>query len=75
MRYRPNETQLQDMIGAGMSLRRIAEICGYSVSSVARFCEEQGVKKPPMGRKKGFKTTEETRKRMSEAIRAVRGLE
>lgn len=75
MRYKPSGTQLQEFIDAGLSLTQIAHMCGYSVSSISRFCEEEGIVKPPVGRKKGFKVTEKTRKRMSDAIKMVRGLE
>ncbi len=72
MRFKPDKGQLEDWINGGMSLTRISKICGYSVSTVAGFCEEYGIKKPPMGRPIGFKVTEKTRKKMSEAIKRVR---
>jgi DNA-binding LacI/PurR family transcriptional regulator len=71
VRLKPDKGQLEDWIEAGMSLRKIANITGWSVSSVSRFCEEYQIEKPSVGRPKGFKVTEETRKRMSQAIKKI----
>jgi hypothetical protein len=71
-RFKPSAEQLSDWIEGGLSLTQISKMCGYSVSSVSGFCEEYLIEKPPVGRPKGFKVTEKTRKRMSEAIKRVR---
>jgi len=44
-RFKPDKSQLEDWIKAGISLRKISKITGYSVKTVSDWCEEYKIKK------------------------------
>lgn len=71
-RFKPDKSQLEDWIKAGISLRKISKITGYSVKTVSDWCEEYKIKKPPIGRPKGYKVTEKTKKKVSKTIKRIR---
>jgi len=75
MRYKPTKEQLEDWIRAGGSLRGISRDCGYSIRVISDLCEEYLIEKPSVGRPRGFKVSDETKKRTSETLKRIFGEE
>ena len=73
MRYKPSKEVLEEWIRSGGSLRQISKDCGYSVRTISNLCEEYQIKKPPVGRPKGFKVSDITKKKTSETLRKIFG--
>lgn len=69
-RFRPTDEQLKQWDEEGKSYGEIREICGYSEGYISGRYKELKIQKK-VGRKKDFKCTEETKQRMSEAIKRL----
>ncbi|NMC57881.1 MAG: hypothetical protein GYA51_00585 [Candidatus Methanofastidiosa archaeon] len=71
MRFKPTKENLIEWRDAGMSLNDMKEICGYSKASLSQFFDEYGLKKSKPGRKRGFKVSEETKRKLSETMHKI----
>jgi hypothetical protein len=69
-RFIPTKEQLVQWDKEGKSYSDIKKICGYSKGYISGLYKKHNIPKK-MGRKKDFKATEETRRRMSEAIKKI----
>jgi hypothetical protein len=68
MKFKPTKEKLIEWKDAGLSFAEMGQICDYSKSSINRFFHEYKLEPPKTGRKKGFKVSEETRRKMSEVV-------
>ena len=60
---KPDCLTLESYIKSGYSLRKISDLTGYSVTTLARFCDNCGIEKPSIGRPKGFKLSEKSKEK------------
>lgn len=68
-KIKPTCLTLEAYLDAGYSLNKIKDLTGYSVPTIAKFCDDCGIKKPSIGRPKGFKMSEESKEKIRKAIR------
>jgi hypothetical protein len=66
-KWKPDKEQLEQWVAEGKSFRDMRDICGYSITTISLLFDEHEIEKPSVGRKKGYKASAETRKKMSEA--------
>jgi len=67
-KWKPDKEQLEQWVNIDQkSFREIKKICGYSITTISNWLTEYEIEKPSVGRKKGYKASAETRRRMSRA--------
>ena len=71
MRYKPTKEQFSEWLESGGSLRGLSKECGYSVKYLADLCETYELKKPKVGRPKGYRMSEKSRKKTSDTIKKI----
>jgi transposase len=66
-KWKPDKEMLEQWIDEGKSFRQIKGITGFSITTISKWLEEYEIEKPSVGRKRGYKCSTETKRKMSEA--------
>jgi hypothetical protein len=69
MKEKPTCEELKRYLNNGYSLRAISDTVGYSVPYLSEICRDCGLQVPKIGRPKGYRMSEESKAKISEANR------
>jgi hypothetical protein len=67
MKVKPTKEELRNYLNRGYSLRHISRETDFSVPYLSKLCKKYGLPIPSIGRPKGYKMSEESKEKISQA--------